>query len=451
MRATKIVLIGAGSLDFGAWTVADVLGNPELRGGTLSLVDIDADSLRLVRRVAERMNAEWGSGLTIEATVDRRRALPGADFVIVAIEVERMERWQLDFEVPLKHGLRQPFSENGGPAGFAHAARNIAPVLAICEDMRKLCPDAWFFNYTNPVPRITLAARKYGGVKAAGFCHGIGLGAEHMGRVLGIPPEELEIKAAGLNHFSWVLDLRRKPGGEDLYPALRRQIATWPERHHPLTRDIFAQFGLYPMCGDSHIAEYLPWVTDPRTKPWVKYHLNPPRFAADRHRKQLMRERQQLHQIAEGTASLDEYRAGSGERAVAVAAAIANNWNSYELAVNIPNEGYVSNLPHGAVVEVPALVSALGIRGVPVGSLPEPIAELCRRQMVVAGLAVQAAATGDTRAALHALLLDPMITDMEQAKGILADYLEVHRDLLPQFGKAASPRRPAPRKAEKAS
>src|SRR5574340_1540532 len=173
MTATKIVLIGAGSMDFGAWTIADVLAHPDLRGGTLSLVDIDADALRLMKRVALRMNAEWGSGMKIETTVDRTRALPGADFVLVALEVERMARWQLDYEVPLKHGLRQPFGENGGPAGFAHAARNIAPVLAICADMRKLCPDAWFFNYTNPVPRITLAAHKYGGVKAAGFCHGI--------------------------------------------------------------------------------------------------------------------------------------------------------------------------------------------------------------------------------------------------------------------------------------
>jgi alpha-galactosidase len=441
MKATKVVVIGAGSLDFGAWTVADVLANPDLKGGTLSLVDIDAESLRLVRRVAERMNAEWGSDMTIEATVDRKRALPDADFVIVAIEVERMERWQLDFEIPLKHGLRQPFSENGGPAGFAHAARNIAPVMAICEDMRKLCPDAWFFNYTNPVPRIALAAHKYGGVKACGFCHGIGLGAEDMGHVLGLPPEELDIKAAGLNHFTWVLDLRRKPGGEDLYPALRRRIKSWPENFHPLTRDVFAEFGLYPMCGDSHIAEYLPWVTDARTKPWEKYHLNPPRFASDRRQRHLEREQQRLSDIAAGTAPLDEYREGSGERAVAVAAAIANNQNSYELALNIPNEGYVPNLPQGAIIEVPAVVSAMGIRGVSLGELPEPMAELCRRQIAVAELAVQAAATGDAKIALHALLMDPMISDIEQAKGILADYLRVHRDLLPQFrrGRRRSP------------
>jgi len=437
MKAVNIVLIGAGSLDFGAWTIADILANPDLAGSTLALVDIDAHALRLAKRVADRMNAEWGSRMRITATVDRKRALADADFVLVAIEVERMERWRLDFEVPLRHGLRQPLGENGGPAGFAHAARNIAPVMAICEDMRKLCPNAWFLNYTNPVPRIALAAHKYGGVKAAGFCHGIGLGCEQIGRVLGIPADEIDAKAAGLNHFTWALDVRRKPGGEDLYPALRRRAKSWPEGFHPLTRDIFAEFGLFPFCGDSHIAEYLPWVTDARTMPWEKYHLNPPRFSSDRRKRRMERERQRLNDVADGKVPLDEYRQGSGERAVAVAAAIAKNQNTYELAINLPNDGYIPNLPHGAIVEVPAVVSALGIRGVPVGDLPEPMAELCRRQIAVAELAVKAAVTGDRRTALHALLMDNMITDMDQARGILADYLEVHRDLLPQFRQRA--------------
>jgi alpha-galactosidase len=433
MKAVKIVVIGAGSADFGPGTLADVLGNPQFKGSTLALVDIDRNSLGLMTSLAKRMNREWSSGVTIEASVDRRRALPEADFVIVSVEVERMERWRLDFEVPLKHGLRQPFSENGGPAGFAHAARNIAIVMKICEDMRKLCPEAWFFNYTNPVPRIALAASKYGGVKAAGFCHGIGIGAEMIGRLLGIPDHDVELKAAGLNHFTWVLDARRKSTGKDVYPALRRKLKSWPDGFHPLTRDVFETFGLFPLCGDSHIAEYLHWVSDPLTKPWEKYRLNPPRF--DRARSQHRREElwRGMVAMARGEEPIDELREGSGERACHVAAAIAANSNSYELAVNIPNEGYIANLPNGAIVEVPAMVSALGIRGVPVGALPEPIAELCRRQVAVAELAVEAAATGDEKLAFQALLLDPMVTDMGRAKAILDGYLEVHSDLLPQF------------------
>jgi alpha-galactosidase len=436
MKPVKLVVIGAGSADFGPAILADVLTNPAFEGSTLSLVDIEPNSLRLMTKLAQRMNQEWASGVNIEAAADRKKALPDADFVLVAVEVERMERWRLDFEVALKHGLRQPFSENGGPGGFAHAARNIAIVMDICKDMRRLCPDAWFFNYTNPVPRIALAANKYGGVKAAGFCHGIGIGADMLGELLGIPEDDLELKAAGLNHFTWVLDARRKSTGKDIYPALRRKLKSWPDGFHPLTRDVFETFGLFPFCGDSHIAEYLQWVSDPVTKPWEKYHLNPPRFGRNGSQRRREEEWRVTKAMANGEASIDWLQEGSGERACHVAAAIAGNTNSYELAINIPNEGYVPNLPQGAIVEVPAVVSALGIRGVPVGNLPEPIAELCRRQTVIADLVVKAAATGDKKVALHALLMDPMVTDIPRAQAILDDYLTVHGDLLPQFRRA---------------
>ena len=431
MRPTKIVIIGAGSADFGPGVIADVLTNPEMKGSTLALVDIDAEGLRLMAALAERMNEEWGSGVTMESAVDRKEALRGAEFVIVTLEVEREKRWRMDYEIPLKHGLRQPLAENGGPGAFAHAARNIPPVLGICEDMRALCPDAWFFNFTNPVPRITLAAHKYGGVKAAGFCHGIGMGLDNVSRLLGIPYEDLDMKAAGINHFTWVLDVRRKSTGEDLYPAIRRLLARWPKGGDLLSRELLEHFGLLPTIGGSHAAEYLGWVCDPRTKPWEKYRLH----LYDWDRAEASREskwRRIERQIA-GEEPIAEYHRGSGERAVAVVEGMVRNANSYELAVNIPNEGCIANLPPGAIVEVPAVVSAMGIRGLAMGHLPEPVAELCRRQIAVAELAVEAAVTGSRETALRALLLDPMITDIAQARAILDDYLAAHGELLGRF------------------
>jgi alpha-galactosidase len=435
MRDTKIVIIGAGSTDFGPGIIADVLINPALRGSTLSLVDINAENLGTMSRLAARMNETWASGVTIESTTDRTQALPGAEFVIVAVEVDRINRWRMDWEIPLKHGVRQPLGENGGPGGFAHAARNVPIVLGICADMRRLCPDAWLFNFTNPVPRITLTAHRYGGVKAAGFCHGIGIAYSNLARLLGMRSEELDIKAAGLNHFTWVLDLRRQATGEDLYPTLRALVPNWPEGDMPLTRDLLAITGLFPVCGDTHLAEYLPWVTDPALKPWEKYHIGPTPWE---HWEQWRQQRrQQLARMLAGEEPIDEFRHGSGERAIPTAAAIAHNGNSFEQALNVPNVGAISNLPEGAVVEVPALVSGRGIEALALGDLPEPVAELCRRQAVVAGLAVQAAVTGDRAVALQALLLDPMVSDLAQAQAILDEYLTAHAALLPQFRKLA--------------
>ena len=432
MRPTKIAIIGAGSADFGPPVIADVLTNPRMKGSTLALVDIDAESLDLNTALARRMNEEWASGLTIEAAADRTDALPESEFVIVTLEVEREKRWRMDYEIPLKHGLRQPLAENGGPGAFAHAARNIPHILGICEDMRSLCPEAWFFNFTNPVPRITHTAHKYGGVKAAGFCPGIGMGIDNVSRLLDIPYEDLDMKAAGINHFTWVLDVRRKSTGEDLYPAIRGLLASWPKEGDLLSRDLLDVLGLLPVIGNSHTGEYLPWVFDPRTRPWEKYRLHLydwDRAEASRDTKWRRIERQ----IA-GDEPVEEYRRGSGERAIAVVEALVTNANSYELALNIPNDGCIGNVPQGSIVEVPAVVSAMGIHGLAMGDLPEPVAELCRRQITVAELAVEAAVTGDRGVALQSLLLDPMITDIGQAQAILDDYLTAHADLLPQFG-----------------
>ena len=99
----------------------------------------------------------------------------------------------------------------------------------------------------------------------------------------------------------------------------------------------------------------------------------------------------------------------------------------------MPNQGYITNLPAGAIVEVPGLMSGAGVLGVGVGALPTGIAELCRRELAVVQLAVDAAVTGDRQLALQALLLDPVITDLDVAQQILDDYLETYRSYLPQF------------------
>jgi 6-phospho-beta-glucosidase len=46
---------------------------------------------------------------------------------------------------------------------------------------------------------------------------------------------------------------------------------------------------------------------------------------------------------------------------------------------------------------------------------------------------VDAAVHGDRQKALQCLLLDPVISDMDQAKAILDDYLETYKTYLPQF------------------
>jgi alpha-galactosidase len=432
---TKITLIGAGSASFGPGTLSALFAARErLAGSTVALVDVDPDALDVMARVARRANEATGEPFTVEATTDRRKVLPGSRFVIVAVAVRRNERWRLDFEIPLKHGVKQVLGENGGPGGLFHTCRNVPIVLDVCRDVEELCPDALVLNFTNPEGRICLAATRYTGVQFVGLCHGIGMAQVAIAQVLDLPPEEIDPRAAGLNHFTWILDLRRTSTGEDLYPALRRaapekgldEAGTGDYRYGvKLSRYLMDVFGYWPSPSDDHVGEYLSYA-------WETCGLDGYDFdGADRWAEQQWRWLRRLAGGEEPVESLLER--GWGERAVPIITGVLGNTHQYELAVNVPNDGFIPNLPDGAIVEVPATVDASGVHGVHVGPLPEPIAAMCRNQIAVIDRVVEAAVHGDRGAALQALLLDPVVGAVSQAEAILDEMIEVHADFLPQF------------------
>src|SRR6266496_2033148 len=133
---TKITVIGAGSAIFGENTLSAIMRSKKLCGSTLALVDRNAESLDIVQRLANRLNREWDAQFVITAHTNHQDALPNSKFVVNAIEVGARENlWKRDFEIPIKYGVRQPYAENGGPGGFAHAARNIGPIMQIVHDM----------------------------------------------------------------------------------------------------------------------------------------------------------------------------------------------------------------------------------------------------------------------------------------------------------------------------
>ena len=457
---TKVSIIGAGSTIFGLGPVATLLRSPRLRGGTLALVDLNGRGLTQMDALARRLNRELDAGWTISSATEREAALPGADFVIVSIEAGPREGlWQRDWEIPLQFGVRQPYGENGGPGGLAHTLRQVPAMLAIARDMERLCPGAWLINFTNPLPRLCLAISRYTSIKNVGLCHqideaymmaGVAL-ADRLGidvptgvnsdarsdiwpkaRYVADQAKQLvEVKAAGLNHFSWILDLRHRHTGEDLYPAFREAFLSLPADFEPLTRAVFQAMGLCPVPGDSHLAEYLPWCHDPVTRPWEKYNL----YLYDWRQAQTGRDAQwqAIAAMARGDAALDELKNARGEGAVEIIEGLWGGPEVYRAAVNIPNEGHITNLPEGAVVEVPALVGGWGIQGLHVGPLPAAVAELCLREIAVASLAVDASVGGDRQLALHALLLDPCINDLDTARAILDTYLAEYATYLPQF------------------
>jgi alpha-galactosidase len=387
--------------------------------------------------------------------------LAGAKFVVSAIEAPpREELWQSDYTIPLKYGVRQPYAENSGPGGLAHALRNIGPILEIAHAMQQACPAAWFINYSNPMMRICDAITRYSQIKAVGLCHQIHAGYGMVGYVLAqdfdftVPAGEIsahadpdiwprlnvlahqamerfDIKAAGLNHCTWMLDLRDRQTGEDLYPLFAKRWAAFDPSFEPLTRRVYHAFGRFPIPGDEHLCEYLPWLSDPLTKPWEKYAVS--LYDWDRNAQRRATGHATIARMGAGQASIDPLRAADSEGALEVIENLAGAGNHYHLAVNLPNQGYITNLPAGAIVEVPGLMSGAGVQGLGMGALPAGIAELCRREITLVRLAVDAAVHGDRQAALQCLLLDAVITDLDVAQQILDDYLTTYREYLPQF------------------
>ena len=460
---TKITVIGAGSASFGENTLSAIIRSKKLKGSTLALVDRNADSLDIVHRLANKLNVEWDAGFVVTAQKDHRDALPDSQFVVSAIEVGARENlWQRDFEIPIKYSVRQPYAENGGPGGFAHAARNIGPVMQIAQDMEQACPDAWFINFTNPMVRICDAVNRHSAIKAVGLCHQIYQGYMMVGvalaEELGIEiPEGLtgmhaaldqhephhrlkeqivpliDIQAAGLNHFTWILSIRDRRTGEDLYPLFRKRFFELDPNFEPLTRDIFSAFGLCPVPGDTHLCEYLPWASDPVTKPWEHYNIRLYDWA-DR---AIARGTglQYLNEMANKDTPIDDLLHTDSEGALEMIENIAGAGGHYHLAANLPNKGQIPNLPLNAIVETPVQVNGAGIHPVHVDALPDPIAELLRREVTVAQLSVDAAVEGSREKALQCLLLDPVITDITTAKKILDDYLNEYKEYLPQFWK----------------
>lgn len=443
MRATKIVLIGAASASFGPTMIHDAVLTPELRGSTLVLVDIAEDKLAVMSAYARRLNEQMGAGLSIEHTPDRARALPEAEYVITSVAVKRDDLWKLDFQIPLKHGIKQVLGENGGPGGLSHALRNIPIILEIARDVEKLCPGALLMNFSNPESRIGLALSRYTALRFVGLCHGIGMGYDSIGRITGIPADDLVGIAAGLNHFAWFLGIRRRSTGEDVYPLLRAADATYDPDYYPLTRRMFRAYGLYPHPSDDHIGEYLPFA-------WEACGLHGYDFSRADRRRELAWGRITRWARGEEPLSVPEAAGGSaeermlegrprlsksGEFAFPIIVSEVDNRHALIEAVNIPNHGLITNLPDWAVVEVPAVAGADGVKGVQVGALPAGIAALLNTQAHVQHLVVEAAVHGSRELALQALLADPVVHSAEAAERTLDELLSVHAAYLPRFRK----------------
>jgi len=438
----KITLIGAGSANFGLGTLGDFLKSKVLSGSTIALHDINEESLQKVAKIGERYIQEQRLPYTLQATTNLPEALEGADFCIISIEVgNRFELWEQDWKIPLQFGIRQVYGENGGPGGLFHALRIIPPILNICEQISQICPQAYVFNFSNPMSRIcTTVKRKYPQLRFIGLCHEVASLPKHLPRILNTPLSNLKFRAGGLNHFSVLTSITYRDTGKDAYPdvlskapayfeslaetyewaniepnsPLRQSIqqrAVWVERQ--LFKVILEVFGCLPITTDSHFGEYIPWayeVVDQRGildffrvyQHWCAQQFNPQRI-------QGTNEDWMILPIIEGIITDAGYE---------------------EAAVNLLNDGFIENLPHDIAVEVPAIIDKNGVHGIPLGKLPKGIGGLLNNQYAVHDLTAEAVLQQSKHLALQALCVDPLVNTLRGAQKALETIIDYQKPYL---------------------
>lgn len=438
MKKAKVVLIGAGSANFGRATIVDLMSCDELRDRELQIVLVDIDEVALARmeRLARLLKERVGSAARVSAVADRREALPGADYVIVSVAQKRFELWEQDFRVPLAFGFKHVDGENGGPGAAFHTLRSVNLVVPIARDMEELCPDAWLINFSNPESRVCLAVNTLTNVRTVGLCHGGFMTRDTVANLLDRPAGEVDITIAGINHFHWVLGVNALPGGEDLMPEFERALESKRDTLDPTVGRMVDLFGLFPFMAGTHIAEYVAWGYETCGMLWPQGDEGH-KVGGDwkNYRRWMAFEADRVIRVADGEAELDEDMIKpSGEIAVPIIRDMEFDLDRRELSVNIPNDGpAIPNLPPDAIVEIPARVNAAGIHGEEVGPLPEPIAAMCRTQITIQELLVEAYRDGSKQALLQALVLDPVVDSVTRAEQMMNVLLEAEADYLPDL------------------
>ncbi|NQT18744.1 MAG: hypothetical protein HQ592_03500 [Planctomycetes bacterium] len=431
-QALKIVAMGACSRAFGPRVINDIVLDKDLtqaRDVEVVLVDMDADRLDLVARLAERCAEFGGSSVRFSATTDGEVALRGAHFVLVSVAVKRLPLWEQDFRIPLSLGIKHCLGENGGPGAIFHALRNFELVIPMCRDIERLCPDAWVLNFTNPEARILTAILTLTRVRAVGLCHGFHDLHDTVQRMLQRPLNELDVRSAGMNHFFALYHLSDRKTGQDLLPELKARIAANPDRLRPLVRYFYDTFGVLGYNSDDHIGEYLAYAHEFTGLGWS---------LGIEHRKVPAHEQPQPDHFAEylsGQRQVDEsFVRPSGELAVPIITDMALDRTQWRPAVNVLNtQGYIPNLAPDGCIEVPATVDANGVHPEHVGELPEAFAAMIRLQHSIIKLLVEAYRTRSRRALLQALLLDPLIETTAQAHKLIDIMFDLQAEYLPQF------------------
>ena len=432
----KVTFMGAGSTVFARNVLGDCMCTPALHGLDIALYDIDPVRLEESQRMLEAINRNVHADATIKSYLgveNRREALRGADFVVNAIQVGLYEPCTvIDFEVPKKFGLRQTIADTLGIGGIFRALRSIPVMMDFAEDMKAVCPNAWFLNYTNPMAMLTGAMLRMTDIRTVGLCHSVQVCAKSLFESVGMENDpDVQTKIAGINHMAWLLEITKN--GKDLYPEIKARAEALTEKHNNMVRlEIMKRFGYYVTESSEHNAEYMPFFIKDKY-PELIDRFNIP---LDEYPRRCIRQIEDWKTRSETlTRDPNLSHERTHEYASYIIEAMVTN-KPYKIGGNVIKTGLITNLPRNAVVEVPCLVDASGVSPTYIGDLPEICAALNRTNINVQLLTIEAARTLKKECIYQAAMMDPHCQSELSIDDIvkLCDALiEAHKGWLPEF------------------
>ena len=433
----RITFIGAGSFGFTRKLVNDLLCFESMQDATIVLMDIDKERLEFARRAVELIVERAQCKAKVEATMDRKKALKGADAVLCTILAGDWTVWRHDIEIPKKFGIDTNVGDTRGPSGIFRALRTIPVMLDICRDMERLCPDAILLNYTNPMAMLCRAMQRETSIKVTGLCHSVQGTASMLAEWIKAPADEITYVAAGINHQAWYLDF--KWDGKDAYPLIRKALKKKAIYNEEMVRnEMFLHLGYYVTESSGHNSEYNWWF---RKRPDLieKYCIHGTGWNPGEYAYILKEYRRRARTWKKEITQWFDDGAPAGEAGHEYAASIINAYlggAAFEFNGNVPNTGLIPNLPQDVCVEVPVVANKRGFNPLHVGPLPPQCAALNNISVAVEEMAVEAALTGDPTLVFQSIIYDPLtaaVLSLAEIKKMVSKMLQQNKDHLPQF------------------
>ncbi|NQT52838.1 alpha-galactosidase [bacterium] len=440
----KITFVGAGSIVFAKTIMMDIMATPEIADSEICLMNRGQAKLDRIKAFADRAVADNNLPTKITATTNKKKALDGADYVVLMFDTGGLAAYQHEYKIPMKYGVDQCIGDTLGPGGVFRALRTIPVVCDYAKLMAELCPHALLLNYVNPMAAVCTALGEVSPVPFVGLCHGVQTTIDLIAHVLGEKKEDLDYLAAGINHMAWFLRLEK--GGRDMYPKFRRRCEK-PEVYkiEKVRIETMRHFGYFMTESTGHLSEYLPYFR--KTQAALDTYCDEPAFGGEsgayyKYATALAKKFKNVDPLAFETTELPP---PSAEYCTHIIKAHRTG-QPFRLNGNVRNNGLVTNLTQGCCVEVPTFIDDMGIHPTHVGDLPPQCAALNQTNVTVQGLAKEAAFTGDPELAFAACALDPLasaVCTLREIREMTAEMLDTLRPWLRQFGKRKLAARPA--------